>query len=333
MKKSQIFTIVACSAAALLLTGVLAVGLSTDSFSLGDPNPQKAKTHRRQVDFHLEESPVESLDIYWVDGKVEITQSPDSQIHIIESSEKELAPEDQMEATVSGGTLNIKWDGQWYNKFTKWISFGWFQYGGKELTVQLPPAVAAELDALKVSTTAGDVDLNIPCQTEEASFSTTSGQLRLPGLTVAEALSISSVSGNIILETAQCQTLRVSTTSGQLALNQLAAEEADISSTSGDCGYTGTAGDLHMNTVSGCMQAGLTACPEKAEMSSVSGHLTLALPENPGFTVEYSTVSGAFSSDFPVTHLGKEHHMSYGNGQGVLNFHTTSGDIFIEKGA
>lgn len=330
MKKSQIFTITACSVAAVLLSGVLVAGLSDGGFHLGAADPA-AKTHQHQVDVDLEEASVSALDIYWVDGKVEVTQSPDNQIHVIERSEAALEEADQMDVAVSGGTLSVKWDGQWFNKFSKWISFGWLQRGSKDLTVQLPASVTAEMDLLKIATTSGDIAVDAACHAETARFSTTSGKVAVSDLTVAEGLSLSSVSGNISLAEIQCETLAVSTTSGKLQLNRTMAQEAEISSTSGDCLYTGQVDTLRMDTVSGAMEAELSACPVESHMGAVSGRLTLSIPENPGFTVEYSTVSGKLDSDFPLSQLGKQGHMNYGSGAGLLHFNTTSGNMRIRK--
>ena len=58
----------------------------------------------------------------------------------------------------------------------------------------------------------------------------------------------------------------------------------------------------------------------------------ITLPENEGFTARYSTMSGGFRTDFPVSGLGgKKGQAVYGSGKTQLEFSSTSGSISVKK--
>ncbi|MDD6847516.1 MAG: DUF4097 family beta strand repeat-containing protein [Oscillospiraceae bacterium] len=64
------------------------------------------------------------------------------------------------------------------------------------------------------------------------------------------------------------------------------------------------------------------------DMESVSGNVNITIPEKiGGFTADYDTVSGDFSTDFSVKTIGNSH--TYGDGSAEFDFETVSGDIKI----
>ena len=85
------------------------------------------------------------------------------------------------------------------------------------------------------------------------------------------------------------------------------------------CGNSG-------GSTSGEVDLALRKCPDKIELTTVSGDVELELPRNAGFTLRYSTASGDLESDFPLT-AGR----TYGDGSGSITIDTTSGDLKIEN--
>lgn len=79
-------------------------------------------------------------------------------------------------------------------------------------------------------------------------------------------------------------------------------------------------------STSGEVDLALRKCPDKIELTTVSGDVELELPRNAGFTLRYSTASGDLESDFPLT-AGR----TYGDGSGSITIDTTSGDLKIEN--
>lgn len=331
MKKSQIFTIATFSVAAVLLTGILVVGLASDGFHFGEWAGEPMGFHNAEKIELSGDEAVEQVEISWVDGPVTVGRSPDGNIYLTESARREIGEEDAMSAAFSGGKLTVRWDGQW---FRRWINWSIFNFGrsSKELEVLLPGDGA--LEDISVSNTSGDVAVE-GFSGKEMSFSSTSGDLRLEGLTAEEQLNASTVSGDIMLDGVRAGELDISTTSGSLEMDAMEAETANISTTSGECVYSGRAKELHGSTVSGEMEFALAECPAQAELESVSGDVSLGLPDNDGFTASYSSVSGSFDSEFPTTGDKGKHGGTavYGTGSAKLRFNTTSGEMEINRRA
>lgn len=327
MKKSQIFTIATCGIAAVVLTCILIIGMKNDWGALAESGP---KTFVNEVKYDPEEAELTSVDLFWVDGEVKVGLSSDGQIHVIERSDRALKDDEKMEASVSSGKLKVSWDGQWFNK---WIHLGWFQYGGKELEVQLPAETAAGLSELKVSTTSGDVEV-AKCPAAAVSLSSTSGDLVLLDCPTTEEASASTVSGDIAFDDVTASDkVKITTTSGSISATNTNAAELEVDTTSGDCQYEGSANQrAKVNTISGEISLNLAACPGEASMSSVSGDLRLEMAQVQGFTMDYSAVSGEFYSDFPGTQRTGERSgsLKYNGGTGAqLRMSTTSGDMHL----
>ena len=68
---------------------------------------------------------------------------------------------------------------------------------------------------------------------------------------------------------------------------------------------------------------------KNVDIGTVSGGITLGLPENDGFNARYSSVSGRFNSEFPVEMSGK--HGIYKNGDIEISLGTVSGGIKIVR--
>ena len=90
----------------------------------------------------------------------------------------------------------------------------------------------------------------------------------------------------------------------------------------------GSGEELSLSTVSGQLSLQVGQHPRQVKLNTVSGRIYAGLPEGePGFTVEYSSMSGAFSSQFPLSgELGKRKGRAvYGGGGASLRLDTVSG--------
>ena len=198
--------------------------------------------------------------------------------------------------------------------------------------MQVPAQVAAQLEELRCTTVSGTVTAR-GFSAEELEFASDSGSLELYDLRGEEA-SFQAGSGALLLQGAQIAgELRADTGSGTLELRDVAAGRAELSSVSGGLWYQGQADQLAAGTISGVVEAALAACPQQARMTSVSGGLTLALPEDAGFEAAFSSMSGEFRSDFPVSgDRGPSGRALYGDGRCKLEFATTSGSMVVARG-
>ena len=324
MKKRQIFTITACAVAAVMLTCVLAIGLSGDGFqaAAAEPGP-RSKQYVQYID--PEEESVDSIDVTWRDGPVTFGHSSDGKIHIIESARRPLGESDQMEVSVKSGTLTIRWDGRWFRRF---FNVGWFGPEDKALQVLVPEALAQELEALDIGSVSGGISLE-GFHAESLEASTVSGTIQLSSC-AAQRLNASTVSGGVELDSAAAEEeMDISTTSGSITAQKASAGNLNISTISGSCRYAGEAKALNISSVSGAVEAAMSACPEDAGMESVSGELRMTLPAGAAFTAEHDSVSGDFSCDFSGESSGGR--LRVGTGGGTVRMSTTSGDMSIEK--
>lgn len=327
MERSRIFTIAAWAIGALFLGAVAAVGFATGGFGLGElSQPQEeAFDQDYRYSWNVDEDPVTGLDISWFHGPVELKVGDGNVIYVTERSSGELEEGERLELSSSGGVLTIKWNSQL-------LALDLLDTRSKALAVQVPAQVAAQLKELRCTTVSGTVTAR-GFSAEELEFASDSGSLELYDLRGEEA-SFQAGSGALLLQGAQIAgELRADTGSGTLELRDVAAGRAELSSVSGGLWYQGQADQLAAGTISGVVEAALAACPQQARMTSVSGGLTLALPEDAGFEAAFSSMSGEFRSDFPVSgDRGPSGRALYGDGRCKLEFATTSGSMVVARG-
>ena len=334
MKKKAIFTITACSIAALFLIFVLAIGLSEDNFGLsrlaeeGKTGWAEPEGEACEYTWDPEEVEISGLDIDWINGKVEIKVGSGNLIRITEQpASGTLSEDDQLKLSSSGGILKIQWDHQF-----RLISLGLFENRRKDLVVEIPRALAAAMTDISCSNTSGEIEIS-GFTAENLNASSTSGNITLSDLRLSEILRTDTTSGAILCTHVTAgEEFHVDTTSGSAALTEMRTKTADLNTVSGKITYSGSAEEFHGSSVSAAIRGEFVSCPEKVDLSSVSGLLTVAMPENSGFEAEYSSISGKFSSDFPVSGgVGTSGRALYSSGTASFRFSTTSGDMQVLK--
>lgn len=170
------------------------------------------------------------------------------------------------------------------------FSFGIISRPKKELTIKIPRAYAENLKTLKINSTSAEINLN--------------------GLTVLESTETDTVSGRVTAENLNTASLECDTVSGDVKASG-AIEAFDLSSTSGAAEIT-------------------TTVPlKKLETDTVSGDVTLTLPESSGFTLEFDTVSGDLNCELPMTNKNGKHICNDGSAE--FEADSTSGDFTIKK--
>ena len=123
--------------------------------------------------------------------------------------------------------------------------------------------------------------------------------------------------------------LRVESTSGAVDLTGMTSQVCSLETASGPVHYQGEGKEFSVETVSAPMWAGLSSCPEEADLRSAAGAISLSLPENNGFEAVHSSISGKFTSQFPGEE--EDQTLRYKTGGAKLSFTTTSGDVQIKK--
>lgn len=145
-------------------------------------------------------------------------------------------------------------------------------------------------------------------------------------------LSISCVSGDIIGEALpfKLQQVNLNEVSGQIRFSTASYASLKAGTVSGDVNLAGISADTRVNTTSGEITLGYTlAAP--ATVSTVSGGVTITLPADAAFGVDFASVSGDFNSNHPaIMAHGTRGFQSIREGAPLIKVNTTSGDCKIE---
>ena len=142
-------------------------------------------------------------------------------------------------------------------------------------------------------------------------------------------MSVSTTSGEINLENAECFEVSLETVSGRIKTSDVSANDFSLESVSGDCVLSGSFSDIDAESVSGDFEFVSSSCPGKIDCSTVSGSIKVTIPENDGFTASLDTVSGDLECDFEAVFSKKQ--VRYGDGSAEFDFETVSGDASIHK--
>jgi DUF4097 and DUF4098 domain-containing protein YvlB len=155
---------------------------------------------------------------------------------------------------------------------------------------------------------------------------TVSGTLTARGISAATALTLASVSGNIITSDLKTRALDANTVSGDLLLRGLQVERVEAKSVSGNVEF-----------------ASPLARGGRYSFNSHSGDVRIAIANGGGFELDASTFSGSVRSDFPITlrtdtdgrgGRGRESRTirgSYGDASAYLSVRSFSGSVIISK--
>ena len=329
MKKTAIFSLVACAVGACFLLAILVIALNSEGLGIKTELPADAEiewAYTYEYSWDPEETSVSGLDIQWGDGNVTLKTSKGGLIHIKEYSNKELTEETKLELSSSGGVLTIRENGDLLSKLP--VNIAILKKEEKELVVAVPAPIAAELKELRCSNASGDVSI-ADFAANELEVSSVSGDVRLARIS-CETGALSTTSGDIFTEElVSTETLSTDTTSGKMTVNGSAAS-LELGTTSGNVSFTGEAAQINADTISANVDLFLDNCPEISNLEAVSGRLRLAIPESSGFELDYSSVSGELRSDFPIQgNVGRTGRAIYGTGECSFRLRSTSGDMEI----
>lgn len=157
---------------------------------------------------------------------------------------------------------------------------------------------------LELSTGSGDMEIRDGVlEADNVSIKTTSGDIELDSLEISRRLEVNTASGDLSLTGGVCGELAFRSASGDLeGRNVTAAVLAQTSS--GDVSLSGDIRALKAASASGDLELDTQSFPRSLELSTKSGDCAVHIPDNDGFVLRYSTVSGELSSSFPLTAAG-----------------------------
>jgi len=164
----------------------------------------------------------------------------------------------------------------------------------------------------------------------EIDASSVSGSVSLKNVT-ASRTDISSTSGSVRAENSVSKTISAQSVSGSVKVESSECTDAHISSTSGSVLFSGKADELSLTSTSGSVKAYLDAMlKQDSRFKSMSGSVRLTLPDNDGFTMKYSSMSGSVSNRFTGLRAEKSGPNTYKNGGITLTLESMSGSVSID---
>ena len=152
--------------------------------------------------------------------------------------------------------------------------------------------------------------------------------INVPLGTTLSDVTIDTVSANIDIESIHADMFDLATVSGDIDSALLIADSLEAETVSGEIRWSeATFGTASAESVSGKINVAFLTMPTDIQIETVSGAMTLGLPENDGFKVDYDKVSGDFDCEFNVK-INKNMAM-YKNGAAKIKLETVSGNMKI----
>jgi hypothetical protein len=253
-------------------------------------------------------SSVSKIKVDWVAGSVEVRVGDGDQITFYETASRELTDAQKMRYTLSdNGELRIKYCVDLENIFD-WFNSNSYNVPSKALVITVPASLTGSLDQVNIESVSAEVTLDGVYGTKTA---------------------VSTVSGSVQALNLVCSKLDLGSTSGKVACENCTVDELDAGSVSGSIVLDGSFRDVDTENVSGSTRIACATQPEDINADSVSGSITILLPENAGFSAKLDTVSGSLSCAFAGTM--SDTMVVVGDGSAKYSFETVSGSIRIEQ--
>jgi DUF4097 and DUF4098 domain-containing protein YvlB len=249
---------------------------------------------------------VAAINIEWVAGSVEVRVGGGDEIVFYETARKTLTDAQKMRYMVtSGGELKIQYCEN-VETVWKWFDKDRYNIPSKALVMTIPASMLGELEEFRIDGVSASLDVD--------------------GVS-AEKVRLETVSGEIACANLTCAELKLSSTSGRLVCENCDVKDVSLNNVSGNIRAGGTFREIDTETVSGNVRIASTNIPDEIDGDSVSGDITILLPEGAGFTAKLDSVSGELSCEFSGTFSDKK--IVCGDGEADYSFDSVSGNIHI----
>ena len=153
--------------------------------------------------------------------------------------------------------------------------------------------------------------------------------IRVPRDWLCQSLEVSAAAADIRVDGLTITSVALNTASVNCAFIDCAVEKMQMNTASSDLDYSGVLKRMELKGASADCNLRLSDAPATIGMNTASGELNLFLPDNCGFTLNRSSLSGAFQSDFATT--TENDRIVCGDGACQITFSSFSGDINIRR--
>ena len=253
----------------------------------------------------IEVDEVRSLRVQIVGGRIDVVTHDEPGVRI----EVHSVDGRPLEVSLTGGELRVGYSftlGGWEGFLDKFLNFR--DKDRADVSVAVPPELPTKVGTVSAEGLLAGVHAT-------ASVSTVSGSLVVDG--TRGSLGANTVSGEVVVRDHH----------GDLTLN----------SVSGELAASGALSRVHANTVSGELALDVTAGASSIDATSVSGDLTVRLPEGEGVHVTANAVSGRLvvdGADHSRGNLpGHRVDLTTGDGRSRVAATTVSGHVTLLRGA
>lgn len=247
------------------------------------------------------EDNISDLEIEWFVGGVEITQSTDHKIHIIEKSSKAMDQNRWVTPIIEGGKLILNSNNQ--NRFMAFFFASPVSY----LELQLPKKT---YDSLNATFTSGKYTIT-DLKTQEFRLSMTSGKLN-----VSHGVS---------------KTMNVKFNSGMATFDDVSSNVFDLEMTSGSATYLGKIKEsCGVEMTSGNLNLDISqAVVSQFDLEMTSGNANVTLSSQGGFEMKLDKSSGKLMLDSSIDPISEKEYR-YLDGKSTYNVEMTSGSLKIK---
>jgi hypothetical protein len=146
--------------------------------------------------------------------------------------------------------------------------------------------------------------------------------------------SVSTVSGSLVVDGTR-GTLSANTVSGEVAVRDHTGD-LSLNTVSGELAASGALARVHANSVSGELALDITSGSSSIEATSVSGDVTVRLPDGEGVHVSANAVSGRLvvdGEDHSGPLPGRRIDLRSGDSRSTVSATTVSGNVTLLRGA
>lgn len=280
-------------------------------YSFGDDDTGFNNAYTGSNSYSVPADGIDKIRVEWVSGLVRVQPYEGTDIKLDEMSNDNISEEYALRYKIADGKLTVRFCKKhtWYGVDTSMLNINEI-IKPKELVVSVPRAMLES----------GELDI----QLDGVSNDTYISSAKLNGLNV------NGISGSIAIENVSAKDMDLDTVSGLIDVSDCAADAIKVVSISGEMTIGGIFGSARLNSTSGAVwfTDGSDGIKE-LEIGTVSGDVTMQLPESAGFNMMVSTVSGDVSSVFGLTKNGSNY--VYGDASADFDIDTVSGDITIQE--
>lgn len=236
---------------------------------------------------------VDSLEIHWSSGKINVTTHTGSDILMTETGYQ--TERQQLRWRVTDGKLVIR-------EHASGLSWN---HPNKTLELSLPEG---SYDGFSFNVASAEISVDGRLTLDELDADAASGNLSAVGITANE-LSFDSASGDCILTDCTVSAFDAETASGNVKLY-------------------GSFAEVVLDSASGDLELRTDTAPKKIDTDVVSGNVAVYLPDNAQFTASLSSLSGDLNvEDFVGSY--RDGKFTAGDGSGRYSFGSVSGDVDI----